>query len=110
MRVFALAILMALISVPKADAAVIFGRDKLKGTTKTQADPVTPVCPSGTSPSNQGTDYRCIAQPTCPAGTTMQKGNLCVPLASEDVEESGNDAAPTDAAPEEADSAADPGQ
>ena len=76
MRIVALSILMALIIVPTADAAVTFGRDKLRGTTKTQADFATPVCPDGTTLSNQGGE--CVAKPSCPAGTTMQDGNPCV--------------------------------
>ena len=78
MRLVALAILMALISVPTADAAVTFGRDKLRGTTKTQADFATPVCPGGTTLSNQGGEFLCVAKLSCPAGTTLQAGNLCV--------------------------------
>ena len=78
MRTVALAILMALISVQAADAAVTFGRDKLRGTTKMQADPATPVCPGGTTLSNQGGEYLCVAKLTCPAGTTLQEANLCV--------------------------------
>ena len=78
MRIVVLAILMALISVPTVDAAVTFGRDKLRGTTKMRADPATPVCPSGTALSRQGTEYLCIAKLSCPVGTLMQEANLCV--------------------------------
>jgi hypothetical protein len=78
MRLIALAILMALISVQTADAAVTFGRDRLKGTTKMSADPATPFCPGGTTLTNQGNEYLCIAKLSCPAGTTMQDANLCV--------------------------------
>ena len=78
MRIVALAILMALISVPTAYAAVTFGRDKLKGTTKMEADPATPICPGGTTLTNQGNEFLCIAKLSCPAGTTMQAENLCV--------------------------------
>jgi hypothetical protein len=78
MRLIALAILMALISVPTADAAVTFGRDNLKGTTKMTADPATPFCPGGTRLTNQGNEYLCTAKLSCPAGTTMQTADLCV--------------------------------
>ena len=77
MRIVALAILMALISVQAADAAVTFGRDRLRATTKTQADPATPVCPGGTTLSNQGGEYLCVAEPKCPVASDVIKGGLC---------------------------------
>ena len=74
MRIVALAILMALISVQTAGAVVTFGRDRLQATTKTQL----PVCPAGTTLTKHGTDDLCIVKLGCPAGTTLQGADLCV--------------------------------
>ena len=79
MRLLALAILMALISVQTADAAVTFGRDRLRVTTKTAPDPATPLCPAGTTLTNLGTDYLCVAKPKCTVASDVVKDGVCAP-------------------------------